>query len=154
MDPFDSTLRKHGLKAPAHIEVRCTRTVKGRGVFALEPFQAGDVVEVCPMLWLHLHGQVELPREVELYTFNWTELTGGRHAGQALAFGYGGLYNGANPANMRYEAEWDCPYPFLRFVAERAIEPDEELTINYSGFRGAAESETNWWFEKYGIPMV
>jgi hypothetical protein len=66
---------------------------------------------------------------------------------QAIAMGYGGMYNGDNPANMRYQSVAEGDRLLQIFMADRQIKVDEELTINYSGKRGAARSEGNRWFE-------
>jgi len=46
------------------------------------------------------------------------------------------------------------PRPLLKFVAVRRIAKGEELTVNYSGYRGAAESAHNDWFTKLGKEMI
>jgi len=153
MNTLDPSLREHGLRPPNDIEVRDTRTAKQRGVFALKAFGAGEIVEVCPVLWLRGH-DAPLPKQLKDYTFNWEHLTGGKHPGHGLALGFGSLYNGANPANLRHKAVWDSPYPFLLFVADRVISEGEELTVNYSSDHGAAESVNNRWFDERGIKML
>jgi hypothetical protein len=152
MDAFDPTHPDWRPPPSPHLEVRDTRTAKGRGVYALRHFEAGEIVEICPVKNFAQQSHL-VPEHLKLYTFDWTELTG-RHFGRALAGGLGGVYNGANPANVRFEADWDRPHPLLRFVAHRTISEGEELTINYSGFRGAPESESNWWFEEHCITMI
>lgn len=133
------------------VYVMDTGTRKGRGVFAARAFQAGELVELCPVIVIpNPKSKVSPPpqikvdfiRSMKVILYNWSGLT--RTFGKALALGYGSLYNSANPANMRYEA--DAALPALRFIAHRDIAADEELTINYSGSGGAVESPDYHWF--------
>ena len=135
-----------------NVEIRDTGTSRGRGVFALQPFQPGDVVEICPVIVFECPYE-DLPAQLQEYVFDWGDLDGsaGKNM-QAVALGYGGMYNGDNPANMRYEPVTDGTQLLQRFVADRQINAGEELTINYSGKCGAARSGGNRWFE--GQSMV
>jgi SET domain-containing protein len=127
-----------------------TGTDKGRGVFAARAFSAGEVVEECPVVLLRKTYEA-LHKELKTISFHW-ETPEGSGATQALALGYGCLYNHANPANMRYETDGEALV--LRLVAVRDIRPDEELTINYNADGGANVSEDEWWFEEKGIKLV
>jgi hypothetical protein len=152
IEPLDLTLRTSGLRPSPYVEVRDTRTPKGLGVFALCDLRPETVVDVSPVLLLQVTCD-SLPPALQVNVFDWHDL-GGHSGAQALALGYGSLYNGANPANMRYEAIWDNPRPMLRFIAVKMIKCGQELTVNYSGPRGAAESANNWWFERKRIMML
>jgi len=135
---------------PACVYVKETGTPKGRGVFAARPFGAGEVVEECPVILFKKPFEV-LHKELKTFVFHWPAPEGSA-ATQALALGYGSLYNHANPSNLRYEA--DRGSLVLRYVAVREIAPDEELTINYDAYGGAPESADEWWFEEKGIEAV
>src|SRR5438067_1401753 len=104
---------------PPSVYVKETGTNLGRGVFAGKAFTEGEVVEVAPVLPLALPHD-KLPQGIKQRTFAWGYLTGQRQPIEALAFGYASMYNSANPANMRYEA--DGAQSTLRFIAVRAIE--------------------------------
>lgn len=138
------------LLTPPSVYVKDTGTSKGRGVFALRAFSAGDVVEVCPVVVLHALREA-LPEEFQDRVFHWTWGPDGNGT-SALALGYGSLYNHNYPANLRYEV--GLPTFVIRFIAVRDIELDEELTINYSGVAGAAVSDDDWWFEEKKIKPV
>ena len=127
--------------------VKDTGTPKGRGVFASRALRAGEVVEVCPVLLLHVSFD-KLPDEIRRVVFNWSKLANmtGVHA---LALGYGSMYNHANPANVRYEASEDGAY--LRLVATEAIGCDSELTINYNAIGGGTRSESDDWFRSVQV---
>jgi hypothetical protein len=60
--------------------------------------------------------------------------------------GYGSLYNGANPANLRYEL--DRAGQAISFIAACSIAKGEELTINYSAEDGSAASTSDRWFSR------
>jgi len=135
---------------PPSVYVKDTGTPKGRGVFAARPFGAGDVVEECPVV-LFRKPYGALHKELKTLAFHW-EVPEGRAATQALALGYGSLYNHSNPANLRYET--DGAALLIRFIAARGIAAGEELTINYDAEGGAAASDEEWWFEEKGIELV
>jgi hypothetical protein len=137
-----------------NIEIRDTGTAKGRGVFALQDFQPGDVVEICPVIVFECPYD-DLPTELQEYVFDWSDLdsSAGKDM-QGIAMGYGGMYNSDNRANMRYESMTEGAQLLQRFVAQRQIKAGDELTINYSGKHGAAVSEGNRWFERRGIMPI
>jgi uncharacterized protein len=134
------------IDAPA-VSVQETGTQRGRGVFAARDFAAGELVERAPVLVLDC-SHYDLPALLQKYTFSWKGLTG-VHEGQALALGYGGLYNHASPASMRYAA--DADNQCILFVAERPIQVGEELTINYNGIGGSAYAENDRWFSAHEV---
>jgi SET domain-containing protein len=130
--------------------VRDTGTERGRGVFASRRFVSGEVVEVAPVLVLKVDYDA-LPALLKTYVFDWTTLTGVPRS-QAVALGYGSMYNHANPANLRYVA--DARQNVMRYVAVRDIEPDEELTINYNAVGGVHEWDDDNWFERAEIDVI
>lgn len=137
------------IAAPS-ICVRDTGTAKGRGVFALRHFEAGEWVEQCPVVLLPMTFKA-LPEPLQTLVFNWGFLTGGPDT-HALALGHGSLYNHDNPSNLRYEADGEARV--LRFIAERRIEPGTELTINYNAHGGASTWHDNKWFELMKVQLI
>jgi SET domain-containing protein len=135
---------------PPDLCVRDTGTAKGRGVFALRRFARGEVVEVAPVLVLKTDYDA-LPELLKTYVFDWSTLTGVPRS-QAVALGYGSMYNHDNPANLQYVA--DARRSVMRYVAVRDIEAGEELTINYNGLGGAPEWDDDNWFERVGIDVI
>lgn len=125
---------------------------KGRGVFATRAFVEDELVE-------EAHVILEKPGasfgHFKRYTFDWSALRGRGDIDlyqSALALGNGSLYNSANPANLRFEV--NAEEKLLRFVAVRAIQAGEELTINYSSKGGGATSDGDKWFEDRGIRIL
>ncbi len=135
---------------PPRVYVKDTGTPKGRGVFAARRFDAGEVVEECPVILFRKPYEV-LHKELKTVVFHWPVPEGSAET-QALALGYGSLYNHANPSNMRYEIDTDSL--ILRYITVGEIAPDEELTINYNSDGGAPVSDEDWWFEEKRIKLV
>ena len=135
---------------PPSVYVKDTGTPKGRGVFAARAFTVGEVVEECPVV-LFRKSYEALHKELKTIVFHW-ERPEGSAATQALALGYGSLYNHSNPANLRYETDGACLV--LRLIAARDVEAGEELTINYNAEGGGAVSDEDWWFEEKKIELV
>jgi hypothetical protein len=137
------------LSAPG-VCIKDTGTAKGRGVFALRAFAAGEEVEVCPVLLFRMPLK-RLPAEFRRFVYDWAQLAGARGT-NALALGYGSMYNHSNPANLRYEA--DASGSLLRLFAARAVAAGEELTINYNVPDGESEPEDDYWFEMNGVTPI
>ena len=134
----------------ARVELRDTGTTKGRGVFALQAFRAGDVIEVCPVITFETPSEA-LPEVLDRLVYDW-EVLANKPGTDALALGFGSLYNDDNPANMRYEA---IPTEaVLRFIAVRDIKDNEELTINYSARGGGATWHDDNWFDGKEVTPV
>ena len=122
---------------PPDVYVKDTGTPKGRGVFAARRFSPCETVEECPVV-LFRKPYGALHKELKSIVFHWPVPEGAAET-QALALGYGSLYNHANPSNLRYET--DVEALLLRLVAVREIDPGEELTINYNADGGAEASD-------------
>lgn len=135
---------------PPDVYVKDTGAPKGRGVFAARAFGVGETVEECPVILLRRPYGV-LHKELKTVVFHWPAPEGKAET-QALALGYGSLYNHANPSNLRCET--DVEALALRLVAVRSIEPGEELTINYNADGGGGVSDEDWWFEEKGIKPI
>jgi hypothetical protein len=138
---------------PPDVYVADTRTGKGRGVFAERDFRETEVVEVAPVIVIE-NGATEILRQTILrtYDFDWQVLAGTEHQATAIACGYGGMYNHANPANMSYRA--DPVALTLVFTAARDINREEELTINYNARGGSSVWHDDNWFEREGISSI
>jgi SET domain-containing protein len=119
---------------------------KGRGVFARRRIRKGEVIERVPMIVMTAKEFEEELSASSLsnYCFAW-----GRDQ-VALALGYGSIYNHSYTPNARYE---DVAPQTKVFRALRAIEPGEEITVNYNG---RPRSRTKVWFtviENNGPPQ-
>lgn len=103
----------------------------GRGVFASRKIYKGDVIEVCPVIVMK-PGEIELLDKTTLYDyyFLWEDEENDLKT-CAIALGLGSLYNHAAPSNADYIMDMDMLT--IDIIAERDIEPFEEITINYHG---------------------
>src|SRR5262245_25790783 len=99
--------------------------IHGRGAFAGRRFEAGDVIEECPVLTV-TNGQALLLDETDLngFTFEGDDAV-------ALALGFRSLYNHSWTPNARYDHDYERD--LVVYSALSAIARDEEITINYSG---------------------
>jgi len=100
---------------------------KGRGVVAERFFGAGQTIERAPVIVIP-PGEAPLIRDTRLahYYYEW----GHDDRSAAIALGYGSLYNHSYTPNARFE--FDEAEECLEFFALCAIEPGEEITINYN----------------------
>ncbi len=131
----------------ADVYIKDTGTIKGRGAFAKRDFAEGEIVEQCPVIIL-LRPFEQLPPRLKTMVFNWGYLAKTTPS-HALALGFGSLYNHDNPANLRYEGAPDDEA--IHYIAVRAINKDEELTINYNAGGGSHLSDNDSWFKQHNI---
>lgn len=132
-----------------NVIVKHTETERGLGVYANKDISSGEVVEVCPVITFNLPFN-ELPINLKTRVFDWGVLAD--HSDKhAIALGMGSLYNSSNPSNLRYEA---VDNNFIKFIAVQDISCGEELTINYSGFKGSHLSDDDNWFERTGVKPI
>ena len=97
---------------------------RGRGVFAQQCFQPGDIIEQAPVVIIP-NPQWELLEQTALrdYYCAWDE------ENDCFALGYGAVYNHSEHPNARriYRKE----QRIMEFIAGRAIEVGEEITVYY-----------------------
>ena len=121
---------------------------KGRGVFAGQDFEEGDVIEVCPVIVV----PADQYRHIELtvlghYVFNWrgsAPFPVDRRA-VAVVLGRGGLHNHSPDPNAAWEN--DLEENVMRFFAVRPIAAGEEIMINYGrrAYRRGSVDPPPWW---------
>lgn len=134
---------------PPEIYVEDTGTPRGHGVFAARAYRKDELVEVSVVVLLE-GAASHWPLVMQRMVFAWPSDEPGRMA-HAIALGYGSLYNGANPANLRFERERAAAQ--MRFIAARDIAAGEELTINYSAADGSSSSTGDDWFAEHEIEL-
>jgi SET domain-containing protein len=107
----------------------------GLGVFADDGIDAGQVVEVCPVIPAEPEA---IPALAERY-YPWLE---GR---VAVVLGFGMIYNHSYEPNASYlPAEQRDSPGVMVYTAIRRIEAGEEITVNYTGTPTGAEA---LWFD-------
>lgn len=137
---------------PPDVYLKSTGDSKGRGVFADRDFNKGEIVEAAPVILVTIT-EIQNSPEIKRRTFNWGKLTDRSIQLEALALGYGAMYNHANPANMTYRA--DTENNTLVFTTAKTIQKDEELTINYNAIGGdVTTSSEDHWFRRHKIAPV
>lgn len=100
---------------------------KGRGVFALQDFKKGELIESCPVLTFTPKERKLLEKTLmNFYIYPWRSTRGA-----SLALGYGSIYNHSYTPN----ADWKQNFPKMAmdYKAIRDINSGEEITINYNG---------------------
>jgi uncharacterized protein len=113
---------------------------RGRGVFATRRFEAGETIEVCPVIALSEADARTLDGTgLYDYYFGW----GKDGTAAAIALGYGSLYNHSPfPNAMHRKLVSDG---IMAVVAVRRIENGEEIFIRYDPGTGSDVQEM--WFE-------
>ena len=116
---------------------------KGRGVYCDHPILKDAVIEECPLLIIPAaeHDDLDTTKLADyFFFFNKAEHT------QALALGFGSLYNHKQFPNAHY---WiDMEKRSITIYALEDIGKDSEICINYGGNPGADFRE---WFAARNI---
>lgn len=114
---------------------------RGRGVFTAKTLHENDLVEICPVIVIPQAQLEKINQSVfHDYYFLWSpDQTEG-----ALALGYGSLYNHSYQPNARIEL--DFANRTISFYASRAVQPGEELLIDY---RDHPQYDDKVWFEVF-----
>lgn len=101
---------------------------KGRGVFTKSPIPANTIVETSPVIVMSSEDRKLLDQTLlHDYIFEW----GPDNTQCCMALGYISIYNHAYQSNCDYEMDFENT--MIKIKSIRAIEPGEELFINYNG---------------------
>jgi uncharacterized protein len=111
---------------------------KGRGVYTAVPISEGDLIEVCPIIFIPKR---ELPIIHKTVLHDYYFLWGDDLDQCALALGYGSLYNHELHPNANFIL--DIENKTIDIEAIKDIAPGEEITLNYHGEPG---NEDAVWF--------
>ena len=98
---------------------------RGRGVIAQVDIEEGQVIEVCPVLL------VKTNKTIAKHVYLWDNKF------EALALGYGSLYNHSYKPNAHYHR--DYLRETIVIVALKNIEIGEEILINYNGVKNSKD---------------
>ena len=107
-------------------EVRESSVCDGLGVFALVPFEPGEIIERCQIIELPAE-ETQYAEQTSLYgyIYSWGE------GGVAVALGDGSLYNHSYEPNARYLMDYED-----RVIEVSALVPisaGDEILFNYNG---------------------
>ena len=110
----------------------------GRGVFAAEAIDAGQLIEICPVIVLP-EKDMALIHQTKLhdYYFLWGE----SEKDVGIIMGYGSLYNHSYQPNVEYIPDYEGNT--LTFYCLKNIEAGEEIFVNYNG---TPSDQTPLWF--------
>ena len=119
---------------------------KGRGVFCTAAITEGDDIEICPLLLL-------APEDYDAvssshlydYCFSYNK----EENQEALALGFGSLYNHATDNNASYSINRENKT--ILFFAIKDIPAHTEICVNYGGEPGV---EYKKWFEDRGLKYI
>lgn len=101
---------------------------KGRGVFTREKIDAGEIVEISPVIVMSKSDKVHLDKTLlHDYIFDW----GKNNKQCCMSLGYIAMYNHSYNSNCEYFMDFDNDTILIKTVKE--IIAEEELTINYNG---------------------
>lgn len=112
---------------------------KGRGVFTSSHINAGDTIEICPVIVIP---RSELPIIHKTVLHDYYFLWGDNMEDCAIALGFGSLYNHAVHPNANFIL--DIENLTIDIEAIMDIPAGSEITINYHGEPGDPEA---LWFE-------
>jgi len=101
---------------------------KKRGVVATKKIEAGEIIEICPLLVLSEVDAEHVTTKSDYLKFYALELV--RRNKQALHLGYGMIYN--HSSNPNAEIEYQSDEDSIIFRALVNIEPGQEITYNYN----------------------
>ncbi len=112
----------------------------GKGVFAAKDIEAGEIIEICPVL-LFPRAQLPYVRNTVLddYYFDW----GDDEAVYAFCLGYGSLYNHSYEPNAEYGMDFENNT--IDFYCVKDIPAGSEIFVNYNG---DIDNNTKVWFEE------
>lgn len=100
---------------------------KGRGVFALKDFKAGDVVESAPVLIFTPKERKNLEKTLlNYYVYPWKSTRGA-----SVVLGYGSLYNHSYSPNADWKQNFKTHCMVYRAI--KSIKKGDEITVNYNG---------------------
>ena len=101
---------------------------KGRGVFTAMAIGIGDIVEICPVVFI---SKAELSLIDQTIVHDYYFLWPGEEAEACIALGYGSLYN--HDARPNAEVRFDLGDGTLTILCLTDIEAGDEILIDYQG---------------------
>lgn len=104
-------------------------TGKSRGVIATQDVQAGETIEVCPIVFLSKKDISFLENESDVLRFYY--LIQPEIGKCCVMFGYGSMYNHSLSPNAEIDYNEKSAENFLFFKALKDIKTGEEIVFNY-----------------------
>ncbi len=130
------------------IEIRDTKTKKGRGVYACRDFKNNEIIEISPYIVLEDHFSL-IPDCLQEIVYNGSGFKklsrkAEKEGKQVLAIvlGYGSMYNHGNPANV--SAKPNPKTRIMEYKSLRKITKGTELLINYDALWTGVSKGNKW----------
>ena len=103
-------------------------TIHHRGVYTAEAIDAGNVIEICPVIVLSPQDRKLIHKsKLHDYYFTWGE----KDDGCAIALGFGSIYNHSYQPNARFWVDLEMETISVHTI--QAIEAGGEILFNYNG---------------------
>jgi len=100
---------------------------KGRGVFALKDFKAGETIESCPVINITPAERKRLEKTIfNYYIYPWRSTRSG-----CLVLGYGSIYNHSFEPNADWKQNFKTNCMIYRAI--KPIKKGKEILVNYNG---------------------
>jgi SET domain-containing protein len=112
----------------------------GRGVYAKVDIKKNEVIERAPIIEIPEHDAANLNKSILVTYFFYF---GKNKQRQAIALGFGSLYNHSHKPNAIYKIKQTENR--IDFIALKDIKKDDEILINYS--YGNQKDKSPLWFE-------
>ncbi len=119
----------------------------GRGVFAAVKINAGEEIELCPVVIVP-EDQVPTLRRTELYNYYFMWGTNEEHHAAGICLGFGSIYNHSYSPNATYKKQ--LSEHLIKFVALKPIDKGEEITVNYN--YGEPNDRSQLWIKSIPAP--
>ncbi len=113
---------KHPYKPASGVEIKPSKG-RGRGVFAVRRFRAGEIIETAPALTVP-KTDVDVLAKTYLGSYLFTTDNG---KNLVLGLGISSMFNHEDEANAEFDVFVDC----ISIRAKKAITIGQEITINY-----------------------
>ena len=120
-----------------------SRTPKaGRGVFARSDIKKGEIIETSPIIEIPQNDRSNVKDGILITYFFYF---GKNKKRQALALGFGSIYNHSYKPNITYNIK--STEKLIEFIALDDIKKGEELHFNYLGNSKQKNKKRPLWFE-------
>jgi SET domain-containing protein len=125
---------------PYQIQVKSSEVADGNGVFTLKDFKKGEIIEICPAIFVPIE-QFKLIEQTKLfyYFFEYTNIE------FAIVLGYGSIYNHSYLPNAQYRFNYRKRVMVVRAI--RSIKMGEEIFFNYNFYADDKTPLESWFLE-------
>ncbi len=112
---------------------------KGRGVVAIKPIKAGEIIEYSPIIFLSDKEIEFLGNESKFDILKFYYLYQAETDKHCIMLGYASLYNHSNNPNAKIDYDINESQNFVFFRALKDIIVDEEIVFDYEFVSGEEE---------------